>query len=58
MFSAGDLVIIRGPDSNDPPECVTITGCNHEKGRIVYDFDDRFGNPRWCYEEQVLIKLT
>lgn len=37
-----------------PPIKGTITRRCIEQGRIVYDFVDEFGNPRWCYADQII----
>lgn len=53
-FDVGQKVLIRGGSEKEPPFTGLITDRSEELDRIVYDFDDRYGNPRWCYEEQIL----
>lgn len=36
----------------------TVTFCSKEKGQVVCDYDDSFGNPRWCYAAQIVSLLT
>jgi len=35
----------------------TVTACYFELGRNVYDFVDNFGNPRWCFEEDIIFRM-
>lgn len=50
----GTLIVV---DTHHPVERYlvgTVTRRSEELGYIVYDYDDQFRNPRWCYAAQVV----
>jgi|GEM_PF-5812510 hypothetical protein len=53
MYHAGDEVIVRGGFGKEPPYLVTLIGYGTKRGQVTYDYIDKEGNVRWCYDWQI-----
>jgi hypothetical protein len=53
-YEKGNRIIVD--NGSEIPYSGIITGCYYELGQNVYDYVDNFGNPRWCYEKQIIFK--
>ena len=54
MYHEGDKMIVLSRKNKEEPVLASVTNVCTENGQVIYDYNDKFGNPRRCPSEVLI----